>query len=120
MDPTGRDAPCGHAGPLRGLVAPAAGARPRRSARIESQPPSCDALPFATVPSRHIEDVVNPTNDVFHPMSDHECPLCDVTCRDRAEVYTHLMTGHRKSAISSALLDATASAEPEMEETLAE
>ncbi|MFB6301484.1 MAG: hypothetical protein ABEH78_01280 [Haloferacaceae archaeon] len=42
-------------------------------------------------------------------MPDHgyECPLCGLTSTETDEIYTHLMTSHRKSAVSTALLDAT-------------
>lgn len=36
----------------------------------------------------------------------HACPLCGFTHERRETVYTHLVLGHRKQAISSALLEA--------------
>ncbi|ELY41793.1 hypothetical protein [Natronorubrum tibetense] len=33
------------------------------------------------------------------------CPLCAYTADSRKDVYTHLLTGHRKSAISDLLLE---------------
>lgn len=36
---------------------------------------------------------------------DYACPLCDRTEDDHDEVYSHLMINHRKSALSTALLE---------------
>jgi hypothetical protein len=41
------------------------------------------------------------------PEHGYECPLCDLTSTERNEIYAHLMTSHRKSAISDALLKTT-------------
>lgn len=40
----------------------------------------------------------------------HACPLCGYTDETRDSVFTHLLLSHRKRAISSALLEAHASA----------
>ncbi|AEH37431.1 hypothetical protein [Halopiger xanaduensis] len=40
----------------------------------------------------------------------HACPLCGYTDDTRDSVFTHLQLSHRKRAISSALLEAHASA----------
>lgn len=42
-------------------------------------------------------------------MPDHgyECPLCGLESSELNDIYTHLMTNHRKSAISNALLEET-------------
>lgn len=39
---------------------------------------------------------------------DRNCPLCPFAGDDRAAVYVHLQTRHRKSVISDALLDRNA------------
>lgn len=42
----------------------------------------------------------------------YACPLCGFTDETRDGVYDHLLYSHRKCAISSALLEAHANAEP--------
>lgn len=42
----------------------------------------------------------------------HECPLCETSKDTATEIYSHLMTHHRKSTISRRLIES----EPEMED----
>ncbi|GAB3665516.1 hypothetical protein [Halopiger thermotolerans] len=44
------------------------------------------------------------------PARTHACPLCGYTDESRDSVFTHLLLGHRKRAISSALLEVHSSA----------
>lgn len=41
------------------------------------------------------------------PEHGYECPLCGLTSTETDEIYAHLMTSHRKSTISDALLKTT-------------
>ena len=43
----------------------------------------------------------------------YECPVCGTSKDDETEIYSHLMTRHRKSKISQHLLEN----DPEFEET---
>lgn len=45
------------------------------------------------------------------PERTHACPLCGYTDESKDSVFTHLLCSHRKRAISSALLEAHASAD---------
>lgn len=39
------------------------------------------------------------------------CPLCSLDTATQTDIYTHLLVSHRKSAITSALLEASEASE---------